>query len=745
MNPSTHSGSKTALLPYRRFDDESITLGLTLTGHDISYVVLGSDGAPLFIAEEERYSRRKRGSFAASPRQIYQILEEVGVERDTVRHLAIANVQEMVEHRPRQAHPSTVTFGLARFSSALVRAITVKFPELESINYVRHHLCHGASAFFPSPYESAAIVTVDGMGEDETATIWHGQGNLLTRRYSIRHPHSLGYLYGAIASWAGMSGAEKEGKLMGLASLGEPRYLSELREHFLTSLPEGGFRVSPALTSIPCESASWVAYCEKHLGSRRNSNMELTQYHADVAASIQQLLEETLKDFLNLAYHLTGEQYCCLAGGVFMNSMANGRLRREGPFKDLWVQPLAQDNGLSLGAALWSYTRRHPDHPRWRMTSPFWGSDVGEKEIQDLLVRYAIKARRSDYVEQETAQYLANGKLVGWVQGRSEVGARSLGHRSILADPRDPNTKQRLNSHIKLREEWRPFAPIVLEEDVVKYFTDARLSPFMTFVSPALPESPIPAALHVDCTARLQTVNASFDERLYRLLQSFKSLTGIGVLVNTSFNVRGEPIVRTIEDAYRDFVGSGMDTLVIGDYIIEKPNDFVWSGFPVNAPSPHIQVASELTSLVSEGHQIAIVSLGSSNFLNEVQNSIADQITNAKRVDLFLAPPTGTLNYPISLKEVFTLDKRSVLIADLSFYELLLLLLPTWCEVALDLIPNLLDPFVGLLRHNNSTRIYILDEAGGIESLSNILDEWAKSGPRGAASEVEHFWLYRRM
>lgn len=722
---------------HRLYDGAGVTLGLNLMGHDVSYTILDEAGAPILVAEEERYSRRKRGTFVPSPRQVFEILEEAGVSPEQVRHIAVANIPELIEQRPHSARSKAsvpVRFGQAACFNALFRAMSERLGDPESVMWLRHHLCHAASAFLPSPYEAAAVVTVDGMGEDETATVWSGEGTRLKKVFSVRHPHSLGYVYQAVAQWAGMTGAEREGKLMGLASLGEPRFVEAFREHFISRHPEGGFVASPSLASRACDNQTWLDYCEQHLGPRRLPGAELQHHHMDVAASVQALLEETLQDLLNFAARLTNSRYCCVAGGVFMNSMANGRLRREGPFDDLWVQPMASDNGLSLGAALWSHARRSPSGKRWEMTTPFLGTEVTPAEIEQLLGRRQVDARRSECVEREVAALLARGKLVGWVQGRCEVGARALGHRSIFADPRDPRAKDRLNAKIKLREDWRPFAPVALEEDAGRYFADSRPSPFMTFVTPAVEGAPIPAALHVDSTARAQTVSAAFDRRLHHLLREFRELTGVGVLLNTSFNVRGEPIVRTAEDAYAAFANSGMDVLVLGDYIIEKPLSSAQTLAPRGAPPPRVRTPEALKDLSRAGERVAVVSLGSPELLDAVLHSLPCA------ADVWTAPPSAE---PV-LRELLTESAVPTPVSALDAFHLVLVLLPTWVEVAAELTPNLVAPFLKLRGSRCALRLFFLDEAGGMEEGDGTSDYLSRLGSPSPASEVEHFWFHRR-
>lgn len=729
---------------------ESLTLGLTLVGHDISYVVLGSDGVPIIISEDERYSRRKKGTFALVPARLAFILREANIQSENVKHLAIANIPELIERRDKEARPKAIPFGAAQLSYALLRTILPLFGELESVMNVRHHLCHASSAFFPSPFQDAAVVTVDGVGEDETATIWTGNGVNLEKLFSIHFPDSVGFLYGAAALWAGLTGEERAGKLMGLASHGQPRFVNFLREQFMSSMPNGGFAVGPSLARRYSSDHSWVEVFEQHFGKRRTPETLLSQLHVDVAASVQALVEEVLLNLLQYARQLTASDYCCLAGGVFMNSMANGKLRRDGPFKEIWVQPMAQDNGLSLGAALFSFSARKPSKPRWRMIHPFLGSEISEEDILSLFERLKIAPQPSECVERRAAELIAGGKLVGWLQGRAEVGARALGHRSIFADPRDPTSKARMNEKIKRREDWRPYAPMVLEEDVGVFFAEQRPSPFMTFVSPVSNGSSIPSVVHIDGTSRVQTVNAGFDSRIYRLLKEFKKLTGVGILLNTSFNRRGEPIVRTVEEAYQIFIESGMDALVLDRYILEKEPSQLWVGSPVDAPPCRITISGQLAETLSTNDQVAIVSLGStfphgsSYFIEQVMRAISKANKQGLVTRSLRPPPVRKKGFPFSYNSLVDTNGAEILISELGRDTIVLVLLPIWIELAFELVPNMLAPFMDLAYLHDNVRVFLVDEEGGFAEAIQVENDWEVAGPRGGASQIEYFWSFTR-
>jgi carbamoyltransferase len=718
----------------RDYADDGVTLGVTLMGHDVSCTLLDHSGVPIIVAEEERYSRQKKGRFIPPSDFPVEVVREVGLCEADIRHVALANIPELFDRRALVSR-SGEPFARSLTTHALYRVLSRRLPDLDSVTWVRHHLCHAASAFFASPFSDAVVLTVDGMGEDETASIWDGEGERIEKRIAVRHPHSLGYLYQAIAQWIGLTGGEREGKLMGLCAFGEPNFTALLRKNFLHSDGDGAFRLAPALAAIRCDNANWVQYCESYLGPRRRPGEPLTAKHRDVAASVQLLLEETLLAFAQLANRLTGRRRACFAGGVFMNSVANGRLRREAPFDDIWVQPLAGDNGLSLGAALWTYTSRHRRRPHWWMSSPFLGSDIRNDEVRALVAREHACVEPYVDLEQEVASLLAAGKFVGWVRGRAEVGARALGHRSIFADPRIASTKDRLNEVIKRREPWRPFAPIALEEEAGRFFLDARPSPLMTFCSQARSNAGmIPAVLHVDGTARVQTVGDDFDPSIVRLLRAFRETTGIGVLLNTSFNVRGEPIVRTPDDAWRIFNGTGMDALVLGDYLLRKLPEAVWSGKPVEAAPRRIRFASNAVEALCRAQRAAVIALGTLEAAAELRRHLG-----GAPVAWHNSPRPSSFAHLLVLDHVHPEGARVPLpIETLASCDVVVLLSPTWVEVAETLVPNLLAPFAEVAACHPAVDFRLVDEDGGERRLDRFT-----ASRTAAATEAEEFWLCR--
>ncbi|NVO03211.1 MAG: hypothetical protein HXX09_10980 [Bacteroidetes bacterium] len=722
--------------------NKNITLGVNFAGHDASYTLLDSSGIPIIIAEEERYSRIKKGEFVPNPQIIFSIIEEAGLLPEDIKFLSIANIQEFIENRPEQTLIEYIPFGNAKIYDALFKSIIKKLPNVVSVNYLKHHLCHAASAFYPSPFINAAVLTVDGMGEDETVNIWYGKKNELHKVFSIPHPHSIGYLFQVISKWMGLTGGEREGKLMGLASYGKPIYKNLFYENFIQIDEYKGFIINPNLEKYPCTNESWIKYCEIFFGERNSSGI-INEYHKNIAASVQEVLEEVLLNLLKIAKNLTKAKYCCLAGGVFMSSMANGKLRRENIFQDVWVQPLASDNGLSLGAALWSYYYGRNERKRWEMQHPFWGTEITGNDIEVFIKKNKITCYKSDNIEFEAAKFLSSGKLIGWVQGRSEIGARALGHRSIFADPRDYNSKNKMNLLIKQREDWRPFAPIVLEEDLSNYFDDDKPSPFMMFVSNAKQNCPLPAALHIDNTGRVQTINKNFDSRVYNLICEFKKITGVGGLLNTSFNLRGEPIVRTIEQAYDDFIKSGMDVLVMNDYVFQKPTDYVWIGDPPIAKLPPINFCNKIANLlISEVKNIALITYGNEKLLIEMAEYIKlnNSDTIIKTFQLF----TEKNSFISKFDKLMSYDSKEVTsIEKILDFDLVFLLIPTWVDIAFEMIPNLLSPFTNMVIKNLATNIFIIDSSGNLGDFLGILPisnkEWMYNGC--LITEIERFWF----
>lgn len=469
----------------------------------------------------------------------------------------------------------------------------------ERLAFSEHHLSHAASAFFPSPFEEAAVLTMDGVGEWTTTSLAIGKGNELLVNKEIHFPHSLGLLYSAFTYYTGFKVNSGEYKVMGLAPYGEPKYVQLIKDHLIDIKEDGTFALDMSYfdycTGLTMTNERFDAVFG---GSPRRPETLLTQREADLAASVQAVTEEVVVKLSRGIAKSTGQRNLCLAGGVALNCVANGKLLKEKIFDDIWIQPASGDAGGALGAALVGYhlAERQPrtPNPSDAMRGSYLGPEFTQRDIEQRLAAMGavFTTTSEEQVINTAANALANGKAVGWHQGRMEFGPRALGARSILADPRSPDMQKQLNLKVKHRESFRPFAPSVLEEDASDWFDIDRHSPYMLLVADIasskriemtakqqqlfgieklnVARSTIPAVTHVDYSARVQTVDKKTNPRYHGLLSKFKEITGCPVLVNTSFNVRGEPIVCTPEDAFRCFMATEIDVLVIGNCLLEK-------------------------------------------------------------------------------------------------------------------------------------------------------------------------------
>jgi carbamoyltransferase len=598
--------------------DAKLVLGISAFYHD-SAAALVIDGEPVAAAQEERFSRRRHDS-AFPAGALRYCLREVGAELDDVSAIAYYEDPRLKFRRVLATLTGAAPHGFPAFRHILPQWLSWKLRTTRTVEHElaqlglgqvpeivvrRHHESHAASAFFPSPYESAAVLCIDGVGEWATTTMWHGKGSSLRQLAEIRFPHSLGMLYSAFTYFCGFKVDSGEYKLMGLAPYGRPRFADVIKQRLIDIKRDGSFRLDMRYFEFLRGQVMTGRGFERLFGGpRRDPEGQLTEREFDLAASVQQVTEEVVAGLARTARELTGETRLCLAGGVALNCVANGRILSDGIVDELWVQPAAGDAGGALGAALAVAVQRgapraHLSSGRDAMSGSLLGPAYDDADIAGYLDREKIPYTRldQDTLAPRVAKELAAGKIVGWFQGRMEFGPRALGARSILGDPRDPKMQSAMNLKIKFRESFRPFAPSVLADHAGEYFDLTQESPYMLVVAPVasaqrvdiadvggasgldllkVPRSTIPAVTHVDCSARIQTVTEHENPAYHRLLSAFRDITGCPVLVNTSFNVRGEPIVNTPENAYACFMRTNIDLLVLGNFVLEKAGQPEW-------------------------------------------------------------------------------------------------------------------------------------------------------------------------
>jgi len=603
-------------------------LGISAYYHDSAAAII-VDGEIVAAAHEERFTRKKHDPSFPTHAARY-VMAEAGRDLAAIDAVAFYDKPYIKFERLLETYHGFVPRGLKSFTSAIPVWIKEKLfmrtmldEELEKLGegkpprllFPEHHLSHAASAFYPSPFEEAAILTIDGVGEWATTTIGHGKGGEITILRELDFPHSLGLLYSAFTYYCGFKVNSGEYKLMGLAPYGDPEAaetrkwmklileeLVDLREDGSILLNMNYFNFATGLTM--CHDEKW----RRLFGlAKRSPESDLTQAHMNLALAIQQVTEEIVLRLAVTCRSLTGSDHLVMAGGVSLNCVANGKLLRKKIFRDLWIQPAAGDAGGALGAAcagwhIWKKEeRRLPATKGDSMQGSYLGPQFSSQDIIRVSRRHAAPISHFENFGElcgRVADLLAEGNVVGWFQGRMEYGPRALGNRSILGDPRHPEMQKKLNLKIKYREGFRPFAPSVLEEDIEDYFELETPSPYMLIVAPVaarrripypagydrkkmferlyFPRSDIPAITHVDYSARIQSVSRATNPRYWTLIDTFKQKTGYGVIVNTSFNVRGEPIVCTPEDAFVCFMRTEMDYLVLGDFLFDKQAQKKW-------------------------------------------------------------------------------------------------------------------------------------------------------------------------
>ncbi len=443
------------------------------------------------------------------------------------------------------------------------------------LHFMDHHQAHAAAAFLVSPFDSAALLTIDYIGEWIATWAGVGKGITITQRHVKHYPHSLGVLYSAITDYLGFRRASDEYKVMGLAAYGEPEFYDAFRR-IVRSRSDGWYDIDLSWMRCHYQPGSMKGYFSdkflERFGPKRNQGEPVEQRHKNIAASAQRVLEDVVLDILEKLHADTGEKNLCMAGGVALNCAMNGRMLRESPFDDIYVQPAAGDDGIAIGAAFQLYHQITGADRGFVMEDARIGPEFSDSQIRGFLENAKIDYETPEYLEGYTARLIAGGNIVGWFQGRAEFGPRALGARSILADPTRADMKDLLNRHVKNREDFRPFAPSVLEDRAAEYFTGCRTSPFMLFVYPVEQDKRdmVPAITHVDGTARVQTVSNAINPRYYRLIKAFEKIRGVPLVLNTSFNVMGEPIVNTPADAVKCFYTTGMDALVMGNHVVRK-------------------------------------------------------------------------------------------------------------------------------------------------------------------------------
>jgi len=596
-------------------------LGISAYYHDSAAAII-CDGKIVAGAQEERFTRKKHDAGFPSNAIAY-CLHEAGISLANLDYVVFYDKPLVKFERLLETYLAYVPKGFRSFVAAipvwlkdklflkttlkkeLATLGGIKENALPPLLFSEHHESHAASAFYPSPCEKAAVLCLDGVGEWATSSVWLGEGNKLTPQWEINFPHSLGLLYSAFTYYTGFKVNSGEYKLMGLAPYGETKYVDMILDNLLDLKEDGTFRLDMRYFNYATGLTMTSKKLHSLFGSKpRKPESDITQKEMDIARSIQVVTEEIVLRLANTVHKELGVDYLCMAGGVALNCVANGRILREGPFKDIWIQPAAGDAGGALGAAM-SIWHSYLDNPRNAnmvddsMQGAYLGGRFSNQEVADYLDRIDAKYTKLDDVElmPRLAELLDQENVIGWFNGRMEFGPRALGGRSVIGDPRSTKMQSIMNLKIKYRESFRPFAPAIKADRVSEWFHLDRNSPYMLLVAPVreekrftmteeqkqlfgidklnIPRSEIPAITHIDYSARVQTVHAETNPRFYDLISHFEKRTNCPVLINTSFNVRGEPIVYTPEDAYRCFMRTEMDYLVMENILLAKTDQAI--------------------------------------------------------------------------------------------------------------------------------------------------------------------------
>lgn len=583
-------------------------LGISAFYHD-SAACLFKDGEILSAAQEERFTRKKH-DHNFPQKAIEFCLADAGIKSDQLDLVAFYDKPFLKFERLLETYLAYAPVGIKSFIKAMSLWIKEKLWMKEMIKdklgysgkiiFPEHHESHAASAFYPSPYNKAAILTMDGVGEWTTTSYGVGDGNDIKLLADIKFPHSLGLLYSALTYYTGFKVNSGEYKVMGLAPYGKPKYKQLIYDHLIDVKDDGSFRMNMEYFSY-CQGLTMTNEKFNKLfgGPPRVPETNLTQKEMDIARSLQEVTEEIVLKLGNHVYKETGLKNLCLAGGVALNCVANGRLLREGPFENIWIQPAAGDAGGALGAALIGWFKYHnkpriSDDKKDKQKGSYLGPDFSDEEIKSFIKSFNLSAKRydDDQLIENVVNLINSEKVIGWFDGKMEFGPRALGSRTIIGDARSPKMQATMNIKIKFREGFRPFAPSVLFEKVSDFFEIKKESPYMLLTADVKTErritmtdeeqnkwgidklnvvrSDIPAITHVDYSARLQTVHEETNPRYHKLISKFEEKTGCAVIINTSFNVRGEPIVCTPKDAYKCFMRTDMDYLVLGNYLLSK-------------------------------------------------------------------------------------------------------------------------------------------------------------------------------